>query len=216
MAKECIERETALEIAMQYCPDDDGSCSKAGADLREMLDEIEAIPAADVVPVVRCGECEHCVEHYDTDGNAPYWVCKEWDSGTDYDGYCHYGEKKGRRRRMRLTTYEPVEGGIPYVTVKDEQDALQKLAAYEDAEEQGRLVRLPCKVGDTIYVIHDGKIWSGEVYHIGYSDYYGEITATAYVKRGIGAAFEHFGKLAFLTREEAEAALKGERKDGAT
>ena len=34
---------------------------------------------------------------------------------------------------MRLTTYEPVEGGIPYVTVKDEQDALQKLAAYEDA-----------------------------------------------------------------------------------
>lgn len=54
------------------------------------------IPAADVVPVVRCGECKYCVEHYDTDGNAPYWVCKEWDSGTDYDGYCHYGEKKGR------------------------------------------------------------------------------------------------------------------------
>ena len=41
---------------------------------------------------------------------------------------------------MRLTTYQPTEGGIPYVVVKDEQDALQKLAAYEDAEEQGRLV----------------------------------------------------------------------------
>lgn len=32
----------------------------------------------------------------------------------------------------RLTTYEPVEGGIPFVTVKNEQDALQRLAAYED------------------------------------------------------------------------------------
>lgn len=29
-----------------------------------------------------------------------------------------------------------------------------KLAEYEDLEEQGRLLRLPCKVGDTVYVIH--------------------------------------------------------------
>ena len=55
---------------------------------------IAEAPAADVVEVVRCGQCKHCVEHYDTDGNAPYWTCKEWDSGTDYDGYCHYGECK--------------------------------------------------------------------------------------------------------------------------
>ena len=54
----------------------------------------ESAPAADVVEVVRCGQCKYCVEHYDTDGNAPYWTCKEWDSGTDYDGYCHYGERK--------------------------------------------------------------------------------------------------------------------------
>lgn len=54
----------------------------------------ESAPAADMVEVVRCGECKHCVEHYDTDGNAPYWTCKEWDSGTDYDGYCYCGERK--------------------------------------------------------------------------------------------------------------------------
>lgn len=29
---------------------------------------------------------------------------------------------------------------------------LQKLGEYEDAEEQGLLLRLPCKVGDTVYV----------------------------------------------------------------
>ena len=48
---EYLSREDILDIASQYCPDDDGSCSKADVDLREMLDEIEALPAADVQPV---------------------------------------------------------------------------------------------------------------------------------------------------------------------
>ena len=50
---EYISREDILDIASQYCADDDGSCSKADVDLREMLDEIEALPAADVHPVRR-------------------------------------------------------------------------------------------------------------------------------------------------------------------
>ena len=33
---------------------------------------------------------------------------------------------------------------------RQEVERLEKLAAYEDAEEQGLLVRLPCKVGDTL------------------------------------------------------------------
>lgn len=32
------------------------------------------------------------------------------------------------------------------------QQAFKKLATYEDLEEQGLLVRLPCKVGDIVYV----------------------------------------------------------------
>lgn len=32
-------------------------------------------------------------------------------------------------------------------------DVIDKLAKYEDLEEQGRLIKLPCKVGDTVYVI---------------------------------------------------------------
>ena len=31
---------------------------------------------------------------------------------------------------------------------------LEALGKYEDLEEHGRLLRLPCKVGDTVYVIH--------------------------------------------------------------
>ena len=40
---ELISKQAALEIAMCYCPDDDGNCSKAGHDIREMLDEIESL-----------------------------------------------------------------------------------------------------------------------------------------------------------------------------
>ena len=51
MNGEYVSREDILDIASQYCIDDDGSCSKADVDLREMLDEIEALPSADVQPV---------------------------------------------------------------------------------------------------------------------------------------------------------------------
>lgn len=33
-------------------------------------------------------------------------------------------------------------------------DVIDKLAYYEDLEEQGRLIKLPCKVGDKIYSIY--------------------------------------------------------------
>jgi len=46
-----IDIRTVLEIVMQYVPDDDGSCSKANADLRELLDAIENVPA--VIPAER-------------------------------------------------------------------------------------------------------------------------------------------------------------------
>ena len=42
---------------------------------------------------VWCNNCRHCSEYYDRDG-YPYWVCDEWDSGTDADGFCYHGERK--------------------------------------------------------------------------------------------------------------------------
>ena len=36
--------DAVVELAMQYCPDDDGACSKADVDLRDLLDEIENLP----------------------------------------------------------------------------------------------------------------------------------------------------------------------------
>lgn len=43
------------------------------------------------------------------------------------------------------------------VTIKD---ILNKLRFYEDLEEQGKLIKLPCRVGDTVYnmaPLRDGK-----------------------------------------------------------
>lgn len=60
---EYVSRGDVLDIAFQYCPDDDGSCSKADVDLREMLDEIEALPATDVQPVVHCKDCIYLNRH---------------------------------------------------------------------------------------------------------------------------------------------------------
>ena len=65
------------------------------------------------------------------------------------------------------------------------------------AEQDGRLVVLPCKVGDTIWRIKCFADWPdiGKPY----------VEADAFLYRDI----HYFGKTVFLTREEAEAALKG-------
>lgn len=49
---EYISRKEVLTIAMKYCLDDDGSCTKSDVDMRDMLDEIEGLEATDVQPVI--------------------------------------------------------------------------------------------------------------------------------------------------------------------
>lgn len=46
------------------------------------------------IHAVRCKDCKYMTEHYDTDDNASYWTCSQWDCGTDYDGFCHYAERR--------------------------------------------------------------------------------------------------------------------------
>ena len=82
--------------------------------------------------------------------------------------------------------------------------AIEKLAAYEDAEEQGLLLRLPCKVGDNIYIIfHNHTIGKSTVVS------FRMIAKGWAVKTGDWSyLFTDFGKTVFLTKEEAEAKLK--------
>ena len=111
---------------------------------------------------------------------------------------------------MERLTYRG-ENGKPYVRADGYYQhcrmnldiVAERLAAYEDAEEQGLLVRLPCKVGDTVWVIITSYV-CGEL---------GDLPETRhYIENRLFklSILENFGKTVFLTREEAEAALKGD------
>lgn len=85
-----------------------------------------------------------------------------------------------------------------------EEAAWSKLADYEDAEEQGLLLRLPCKVGDTVYHIEDGYIYEFKAKEISVRMENGEYI---FCIDSMDYKAEDFGRIVFLTREKAESAL---------
>lgn len=84
-------------------------------------------------------------------------------------------------------------------------DALNKLADYEDAEEQGLSLKVHCNVGSTVWVInkHDKQIKSGKVFRIVYENDIFMYYSTVY-----GFTGDDVGKTVFLTEEGAKQALK--------
>ena len=88
-------------------------------------------------------------------------------------------------------------------------DVIDKLADYEDLEEQGRLIKLPCKVGDTVYVIVGKNI---SVQKIQRATIDSEMKIEFCTKRRGFALFD-IGKTVFLTKSEAEQKLKEMERD---
>lgn len=91
-----------------------------------------------------------------------------------------------------------------YSNCKEGYCAMEKLADYEDAEEQGRLFKLPCKVGDTVYVIAGKNISAQKIQRATIDS---EMKIEFCTKRRGFALFD-IGKTVFLTESEAEAKLK--------
>lgn len=99
-------------------------------------------------------------------------------------------------------------------------DKLMKCNEYEDLEEQGLLIKLPCKVGDIIWDNDYGVPTAYEItgYSFGESDGYIEYPASIsqivfYFSNTSGSITGSFvsneiGKSVFLSLEEAEQALK--------
>ena len=89
--------------------------------------------------------------------------------------------------------------------------ASEKLAEYEDLEEQGLLVRLPCKIGDTVYRVNAGAkqpIIPMTVSEIHFLCYKNEraVRFDAIGKEDMGEScyrLEDIGRIVFLTHEEA-------------
>lgn len=118
------------------------------------------------------------------------------------------------------------------MTAHNSRMAIEKLAAYEDAEEQGLLLRLPCKVGDEVYLIdrdenNKPKIYEGKWVRVsivqaskdGSFELCGEISYDVYDyfcndgrtmkhEMFVGQERTKIGEVVFLTKSEAEAELK--------
>ncbi len=131
-----------------------------------------------------------------------------------------------------------------YYNYQDFQKMASKLADYEDLEEQGRLLVLPCKIGDTVYqygkaftkcTAHDYAPQNGydrvcvgcwkkcdsapydflyEGMVVGFSIGKNVVSVCADWKDKFDTSFYDIGKTVFLTKQEAEAALKREQQGG--
>lgn len=104
-------------------------------------------------------------------------------------------------------------------------DVIDKLAYYEDLEEQGRLIKLPCKVGDTVWDNDYGRPCAYTITAFSFGEceeYICEPVTTKeavfYYANSSGSitgsfAESEIGKSVFLNKSEAEAKLKELRCD---
>jgi hypothetical protein len=102
------------------------------------------------------------------------------------------------------------------------KELFEKLKEYEDAEEQGLLVKLPCKVGDMLYEPTNRKTISTYRIKAIRIELFGIFVeweiVDGFVYRNIsGVEIGEIGKTVFLTKSEAEQALaklESEVQDG--
>ncbi len=136
------------------------------------------------------------------------------------DGWVHLIDDAGAMDITELREYcnkECLEkcGGITDIKPKNDDDepycencncvvnwfyqSFVGLAEYEEKQEQGLLVELPCKVGDKLFFLdREDNILSLTAEKIAIIDSDGDVNL-----------FEWFGKTVFTTREQAEKALEG-------
>ena len=132
--------------------------------------------------------------------------------------YLRYEDTETRKKILnRLAAYEDTglepedvrrlqQDWTSLIMTLDEMGGMPNLHDLVQAEKDGRLVVLPCKAGSLIYVGRRPAIItrffgyvSERYFHAVFFD----------ENKGIDIPFEELGKTVFLTREEAEAALKG-------
>nr|DAM82982.1 MAG TPA: hypothetical protein [Caudoviricetes sp.] len=132
-------------------------------------------------------------------------------------------------RFLRLAAYEDTRLMPEEVLPKDKADEialklmhladLESLCSYTrlrelaEADKAGRVVVLPCKVGDTVYWVHGAVITECKVHRIQKNRNGLYICLKSKKSHGAFRTDLCFGKSIFLTREEAEKALEAKSND---
>lgn len=133
--------------------------------------------------------------------------------------FCEDGACSQRKVWERLKEYEDaglspqtcVEAKEIEAGLSAEDYSIHRMVELMRADKDGRLVVLPhCKLGDTVYWLHDKKITECRVYRIQESTKGVQIAIKSTVSHGVFSV-DYFGKSIFLTREEAEKALEGRK-----
>ena len=94
----------------------------------------------------------------------------------------------------------------------EEEYIIASYKAYKDLEEQGLLLHLPCKVGDTVYFIYHNEVHHEEVkrfFQCNCGKNWGIVLWGMYPD----LYFDQIGKTIFLTQAEAEQKLKEMESD---
>ena len=97
-----------------------------------------------------------------------------------------------------------------YIVMRDaEQEGVARLREISEADKDGRVVVLPCKVGDVVYGFHGEKTILPMVAKWIETNTDGWCIAVQYTPMAPRFyRFSDFGKTVFLTREEAKKALQ--------
>lgn len=126
-----------------------------------------------------------------------------FESDEDFDDWmgCYIGEDGICTPRGLIATF--------YQNLWAMAELRERLKYYEDLEEQGRLLVLPCKVGDTVYEILEETVPN---HHFYINEWKVQDVSTQSIKYADEWESYDYENL-YFTREEAEAAMKKRRKD---
>ena len=126
-----------------------------------------------------------------------------FESDEDFDDWmgCYIGEDGICTPRGLIATF--------YQNLWAMAELRERLKYYEDLEEQGRLLVLPCKVGDTVYEIIEETVPNRYFY---INEWKVQDVSTQSIKYADEWESYDYENL-YFTREEAEAALEKRRKD---
>lgn len=99
--------------------------------------------------------------------------------------------------------------------VQQAEKVFSEYEGYKDLEEQNRLIKLPCKSGQKVYLLRKDikTVIDGEITSIIIAEFASDMKIFIIDdNRYTRISFDKIGDIVFFTREEAEAALKELRR----